>query len=210
MPRQEVLSPWISGAERDIAVLSRVGKPTCFQVTDIHADEKGAPVALLSRRAVQERALADFLEHLGPGSVVTAVVTRLESFGAFLDIGCGIVAMLPIEYISVSRISHPGERFRTGPEDPSGGAVRGQRAPPVHHDPPGAAGHLDGKRQPLPPRRDGPWRGPQCQGLWQLCGAGAQPLGPGRRQRGPSARGRRVCVHQKYPPGADEDQAPGH
>ena len=114
MPRQEVLSPWISGAERDIAVLSRVGKPTCFQVTDIHADEKGAPVALLSRRAVQERALADFLEHLGPGSVVTAVVTRLESFGAFLDIGCGIVAMLPIEYISVSRISHPGERFQPG------------------------------------------------------------------------------------------------
>lgn len=114
MPRQEVLSPWISGAERDIAVLSRVGKPTCFQVTDIHADEKGAPVALLSRRAVQERALAEFLEHLGPGSVVTAVVTRLESFGAFLDIGCGIVAMLPIEYISVSRISHPGERFQPG------------------------------------------------------------------------------------------------
>lgn len=36
-----------------------------------------------------------FLEHLRPGSVVTAVVTHLESFGTFLDIGCGIVAMLP-------------------------------------------------------------------------------------------------------------------
>ena len=55
-----------------------------------------------------------FLEHLRPGSVVTAVVTHLESFGAFLDIGCGIVAMLPIEHISVSRISHPKERFRPG------------------------------------------------------------------------------------------------
>ena len=114
MPRQEVLSPWISGAERDIAVLSRVGKPTCFQVTNIHADEKGAPVARLSRRSVQEQALAYFLEHLVPGSVVTAVVTRLESFGAFLDIGCGIVAMLPIEYISVSRIPHPKQRFQPG------------------------------------------------------------------------------------------------
>ena len=31
-----------------------------------------------------------------------------------LDIGCGIVAMLPIEHISVSRISHPKERFRPG------------------------------------------------------------------------------------------------
>ena len=28
MPRAEVLAPWISGAQRDIAVLSRVGKPT--------------------------------------------------------------------------------------------------------------------------------------------------------------------------------------
>ena len=46
--------------------------------------------------------------------MVTAVVTHLESFGAFLDIGCGIVAMLPIEYISVSRISHPGQRFQPG------------------------------------------------------------------------------------------------
>lgn len=114
MPRSEVLSPWISGAERDIAVLSRVGKPTCFVVTDIRADEKGAPVAILSRRRVQEQALEYFLEHLVPGSVVTAVVTRLESFGAFLDIGCGVVAMLPIEYISVSRIPHPDQRFRPG------------------------------------------------------------------------------------------------
>ena len=91
IPREEVLSPWISGAH-----------------------EKGAPTALLSRRAVQERAMDFFLEHLRPGSVVTAVVTHLESFGAFLDIGCGIVAMLPIEHISVSRISHPKERFRPG------------------------------------------------------------------------------------------------
>lgn len=114
MPREEVLSPWISGAERDIAVLSRVGRPTCFLVTDLHADGKGAPVAVLSRRRVQEQVLADFLERLVPGSVVTAVVTRLESFGAFLDIGCGVVAMLPIEYISVSRIAHPNQRFRPG------------------------------------------------------------------------------------------------
>ena len=114
MPRAEVLSPWINGSQRDIAVLSRGGKPACFQVTDLQADEKGAPLAVLSRRTVQEQALDYFLEHLRPGSVVAAVVTRLESFGAFLDIGCGIVAMLPIEYISVSRISHPGQRFQPG------------------------------------------------------------------------------------------------
>lgn len=114
MAREEVLSPWISGSEREISVLSRVGKVTCFIVKALTADEKGAPVALLSRREVQDRALDFFLENLLPGAVLTCRVTHLASFGAFLDIGCGVVAMLPIERISISRIRHPGERFRVG------------------------------------------------------------------------------------------------
>ena len=114
IPREEAVAPWISGAERDIAVLSRVGKPTCFTVTALEAGAKGAPAALLSRRAAQEKAIAYFLEHLEPGSILTGRITRLESFGAFVDVGCGIVAMLPIEHISVSRISHPRERFQEG------------------------------------------------------------------------------------------------
>lgn len=112
--REEAVAPWISGAERDIAVLSRVGKPTCFTVAAMEADAKGAPLARLSRRAAQEKAMDYFLAHLEPGSVLTGRVTRLESFGAFVDIGCGIVAMLPIEHISVSRIAHPKDRFRPG------------------------------------------------------------------------------------------------
>lgn len=114
IPREEAVAPWVSGAERDIAVLSRVGKPTCFTVTALEADRKGAPVALLSRRDAQERAMNYFLEHLETGSILTGRITRLENFGAFVDVGCGIVAMLPIEHISVSRISHPRERFQTG------------------------------------------------------------------------------------------------
>ncbi len=114
IPRSEAVAPWISGSERDIAVLSRVGKQTCFTVTALEADEKGAPLAWLSRRAAQETAMAYFLDHLTPGTVLTGRVTRLESFGAFVDIGCGIVAILPIEHISISRISHPKERFRVG------------------------------------------------------------------------------------------------
>lgn len=114
MPRDQAVAPWISGADREISVLSRVGKDTCFTVSGVHADAKGAPVALLSRRQAQDTAMDFFLEHLTPGMVLTCRVTRLESFGAFVDIGCGIVAMLPIERISVSRISHPSQRFREG------------------------------------------------------------------------------------------------
>ena len=39
---------------------------------------------------------------------------HLENFGAFADIGCGIVALMPIDTISVSRIEHPAERFTVG------------------------------------------------------------------------------------------------
>lgn len=114
IPRQEAIAPWISGADRDIAVISRVGKQTCFTVKKLCSDEKGAPVALLSRRDAQEQAMDFLLQEIRPGTVLTCRVTRLESFGAFVDIGCGIIAMLPVERISVSRIAHPAQRFREG------------------------------------------------------------------------------------------------
>ena len=114
LPRQEVVAPWISGAERDISAISRVGKATCFTVKSIYTDAKGAPRALLSRKDAQEQAMAWFLENLRSGSVITGRIIRLEGYGAFVDIGCGIVGLLPIERISVSRISHPGERCLSG------------------------------------------------------------------------------------------------
>lgn len=114
LPREEAQAPWISGACRDISLLSCVGSPVCFRVTDIISDAKGAPRVLLSRKSVQETACQYFLQHYTPGSIVTARVTHLESFGAFVDIGCGIIALLPVENISVSHIQHPGQRFSVG------------------------------------------------------------------------------------------------
>ena len=113
LPRAEALSPWISGAEREISVISKVGRQICFTVTSLESDEKGAPVAHLSRRIPQEQALEALLK-LPPGAVVTAKVTHLAPFGAFLEVGRGVVAMLPIEQISVARISHPKDRFQVG------------------------------------------------------------------------------------------------
>ncbi len=48
------------------------------------------------------------------GDILPATVTHLEKFGAFVDIGCGIPSLLPIDTISVSRISHPRDRFVIG------------------------------------------------------------------------------------------------
>ena len=114
IPRIDAVHPAISGAERDIALLSRVGKPTCFTITRIAVDGGGRPRLTLSRRAAQEQAIAWLLEHAAVGSVLPARVTHMESFGAFVDLGCGVTSLIPLENLSVSRVSHPSDRFRVG------------------------------------------------------------------------------------------------
>ena len=51
------------------------------------------------------------LRHGTPGMVIRGQVTHLAPFGAFVDVGCGLVALLPLSNISVARIRHPAERF---------------------------------------------------------------------------------------------------
>ena len=102
------------GTTRDIALISRVGRPVSFCVTAIKTDKYGKLYAQLSRKKAQEICKNEFLKKLTAGDVINAKITHLESFGAFCDIGCGIAALLPINSISVSRISHPRDRFSPG------------------------------------------------------------------------------------------------
>ncbi len=114
IPREEAVLPEISGADREIAVLSRVGHSAAFVITGIDIDGGGKPLLRLSRRRAQALALEHLLTHCPAGSVVRGRVTHLAKFGAFVDIGCGVVALLPLEHISVARISHPRLRFTVG------------------------------------------------------------------------------------------------
>ena len=114
MPRSETVLGLEDGSTRDIAIISRVGKPVCFFVTGFTTAADGTALPLLSRRQVQEECRRDYAASLVPGDVVEAKITHLESFGCFVDIGCGITSLVPIDAISVSRIAHPGDRFRTG------------------------------------------------------------------------------------------------
>ncbi len=109
IPRSEAALGLSSGRTREIALLSRVGKPVCFQVIG-----EGDGQYLFSRARVQQKALNYLMENLLPGDVICARVTHLEPFGAFVDIGCGITSLVGIEHISVSRIAHPAERFYPG------------------------------------------------------------------------------------------------
>ncbi len=98
---------------KDIAVITRVGKPVAFKVKQII--QTGAePVVLLSRRAAQEECLEAYASKLAAGDIVPCTVTHLDPFGAFVDIGCGIVSLICIDSISVSRIFHPRDRLYPG------------------------------------------------------------------------------------------------
>lgn len=114
IPREEGAIGIADGSTRDIALISRVGRPVCFVVTALKTDENGRLFAVLSRRRAQELCKKYILACRKVGDVIDAKVTHLESFGAFCDIGCGNIALLPIDAISVSRISHPKDRFNVG------------------------------------------------------------------------------------------------
>lgn len=114
LPREEALLTPDGGEAKDIAILSRVGKEVCFKVTGFTVGEDGKKRALLSRKAAQRECFANRISRLSVGDVIDARVTHLEHFGAFCDVGCGIVALIPIDCISVSRIPHPSERFSVG------------------------------------------------------------------------------------------------
>lgn len=112
--REDAVIPSATGEIKDIAIITRVGKPVCFKVMDITDDGRGMPLAILSRRAAQEECMREYVMQLAPGDVIPARVTHMEHFGAFVDVGCGIVSLLSIDSISVSRISHPRDRFEIG------------------------------------------------------------------------------------------------
>ncbi len=114
MPREEVALTRGGEDVKDIAVLTRVGKPVCFKITGFIRDAYGELCALLSRRAAQYECMQSYITTLTPGDIIPATVTHLENFGAFVDIGCGIISLLSIDSISVSRISHPKVRFTPG------------------------------------------------------------------------------------------------
>ena len=113
IPKEECVLSINNEPIKDIAIITRVGKAVCFKVQAIR-QEGDSYVAILSRRAAQAECRNYYLSSLLPGDIIPATVTHLDSFGAFLDIGCGIISLLSIDCISVSRISHPCDRLFNG------------------------------------------------------------------------------------------------
>lgn len=111
IPHNEGALGIAEGTTRDIAIISRVNKPVCFRILSITGEPGQEPVIRLSRRAVQKECMERYIQTLSPGDIIPARITHLEPFGCFVDIGCGVASLIPIDSISVSRISHPQDRF---------------------------------------------------------------------------------------------------
>ncbi len=92
------------------------GQALVCEVTEI---DRGRKRIVLSRRKVLEVEAAakreEALGTLAPGSVLRGKVTRLENYGAFVDIG-GIEGLMHVSNISHKRLEHPEESLKVGQE----------------------------------------------------------------------------------------------
>lgn len=55
----------------------------------------------------QKECMDEYISKLIPGDIIDARALRVTSYGIFCDIGCGIVALLPTNNISVTHIINP-------------------------------------------------------------------------------------------------------
>lgn len=114
MPREECAIGIRNGDVREIAIISRVNRPVCFKVIDYRENSEGEITPILSRTRAQEEALEYLLNNKHCGDIISATVTHLEPFGAFVDIGCGISSLIATANLSISRIDHPRARVHVG------------------------------------------------------------------------------------------------
>lgn len=110
IPYQEAALGLAEGRTKEYALLSRVGKPVCFQVMECSPDG----TAVLSRRAAQMEAKDYILSTLQTGDIIEAVVQNAADFGVFCDIGCGFPALMRIDRCCISRLQKTGDLYRTG------------------------------------------------------------------------------------------------
>lgn len=103
-------------ALRPVANLKSVlGQTLTMKILEVEKDRNNV---VLSQRVVLEERLAQakakVFENIKEGDIVDGTVTRLTSFGAFVDIGDGVEGLLHVSDISWNRIGHPGQALKEG------------------------------------------------------------------------------------------------
>ena len=103
--------------DRDADPSSFIGQTLTCEVLEIDRSRRRC---VLSHRRVQERerleALQESLGKLSVGTVLTGKVSRLEAFGAFVDLGGGLEGLVHVSNISRRRVSNPEDVLAQGQE----------------------------------------------------------------------------------------------
>ena len=69
---------------------------------------------ILSRKDVENDAMDWIMNEVTEGSILKGIVKSIQPYGAFVEVGGGVVGLLHIEDISVARIKTPKERIKVG------------------------------------------------------------------------------------------------
>lgn len=92
-----------------------VGQKFEFMITQF--DPKGRNIVVSRRKLLDEQkqaATAAFSEDHKPGDIMTGMVTRMEPFGAFVELAAGFEGLCHISEIGWSRLAHPSEALKIG------------------------------------------------------------------------------------------------
>ena len=89
---------------------SKINKYVQFKVKGI--DESNNYI--LSRKDVEKEAISWIKDEVKEGSILKGIVKSIQPYGAFIEIGGGVVGLLHIEDMSIARIKSPKERVRVG------------------------------------------------------------------------------------------------
>ena len=112
MPREEIeaINLQQDNLPKEKICTGKVNKFIQFKIKKVK-DEKSV---IISRKEVQQDALQWVKNDLKVGDKVDGIVKSIKNYGAFIEIGGGIVGLAHIEDLSVARIQTPYERLKIG------------------------------------------------------------------------------------------------
>ena len=106
----ELVNNCDDGKFKENVSTSKVNRYVQFKVKGIDSSNN----YILSRKDAQKEAINWMKDEVTEGTVLKGIVKSIQPYGAFVEIGGGIVGLLHIEDMSVARIKTPRERVKVG------------------------------------------------------------------------------------------------
>ena len=112
MPREEIeaINLQENNLPKENICIGKVHKFVQFKIKEIKNDN----TVIISRKDVQKEALDWVKNDLAVGQKVQGIVKSIKPYGAFIEIGGGVVGLAHIEDLSIARIKSPYERLKIG------------------------------------------------------------------------------------------------